>query len=83
MRQVTVSSYIPGRIRLYSRRLIGNAELSRQVYTYISNYHEIDSVDVNVVTGSVLIKYQPTLLRTNHDLAKMEQYVARHIERRK
>lgn len=82
MRSVQVSSYIPGRIRLYSKRLIGNAGLCRQVYAYISSYHEIDSVEVNVVTGSVLIKYQPGLLRTNHELAKVEQYVVKHIERR-
>lgn len=82
MRSVQISSYIPGRIRLRSRRLIGNAGLCRQVYAYISNYHEIDSVEVNMVTGSVLITYRPTLLRTNHELAKMEQYVVKHIERR-
>ena len=82
MRSVQVSSYIPGRIRLYSKRLIGNAGLCRQVYTYISSYHEIDSVEVNVVTGSVLIKYQPGLLRTNYELAKVEQYVVKHIEMR-
>lgn len=82
MRSVQVSSYIPGRIRLHSRRLIGNANLCRQVYAYIASYHEIDSVEVNMVTGSVLIKYQPTLLRTNHELAKVEQYVVRHLERR-
>ena len=74
MRSVQISSYIPGRIRLRSRRLIG--------YAYISNYHEIDSVEVNMVTGSVLITYRPALLRTNHELAKMEQYVVKHIERR-
>ena len=82
LRSVQVSSYIPGRIRLHSKRLIGNHALCKQVHAYISAYHEIESVDINGLTGSVLIQYQPTLLRANHELAQMEQYVVKHLERR-
>ena len=59
MRAVSISSYLPGRIRLHSKKLIGNAELGRKVYAYIASYKEIDEVDINVLTGSVLIIYRP------------------------
>lgn len=79
---VQVSSYIPGRIRLYSKKLIGNADLARKVYAYVASYKEIDNVDVNVLTGSVLITYQPQVLRTNRELARVENYIRTHVERR-
>lgn len=82
IRTVQISSYIPGRIRLYSPKLMGNAELGRKVYAYIASYREIDSVDVNVLTGSVLITYRPERLRTNSELARVENYIMTHVERR-
>ncbi len=82
IRAVQISSYIPGRIRLHSRKLIGNAELSRKVYAYIASYKEIDNVDINVVTGSILIVYRPEILRMNTELARVEQYIMSHVERR-
>lgn len=82
LRVVHVSSYLPGRIRLYSSRLIGNAELSRKVYAYIASYHEIDKVEVNAVTGSVLIIYRPERLRANRELGQIENYIMNHVERR-
>ena len=30
MRSVTISSYLPGRICLYSKKLVGNADLGRR-----------------------------------------------------
>ena len=42
IRSVSISSYLPGRIRLHSKKLIGNAELGRKVYAYIASYKEID-----------------------------------------
>lgn len=82
IRVVQVSSYIPGRIRLYSNKLIGNTELSHKVYAYVASYKEIDKVDINIVTGSILITYRPELLRSNKELAKVEQYIMNHVERR-
>ncbi len=82
IRAVQISSYIPGRIRLHSRKLIGNAELGRKVYAYIASYKEIDKVDINVVTGSILIVYRPDVLRMNTELARVEQYIMSHVERR-
>lgn len=82
IRTVQISSYIPGRIRLHSKKLIGNAELGRKVYAYVASYTEIDAVDVNIATGSVLIKYRPQQLRSNGELARVEQYIMNHAERR-
>ena len=83
MRSVTISSYWPGRIRLYSKKLVGNADLGRKVYAYIASYKEIDKVDVNVLTGSVLITYRPQVLRTNRELVRVENYIMSHVERRR
>ncbi|WP_296916665.1 HMA2 domain-containing protein [uncultured Megasphaera sp.] len=83
MRSVSVSSYLPGRIRLYSKKLVGNTELSRKVYAYIASYKEIDKVDINVLTGSVLITYRPQVLRTNRELVRVENYIMSHVERRR
>ncbi|MCI7048890.1 MAG: hypothetical protein MR973_04250 [Megasphaera elsdenii] len=83
MRSVTISSYLPGRIRLYSKKLVGNADLGRKVYAYIASYKEIDEVDVNVLTGSVLIIYRPQVLRTNRELVRVENYIMSHVERRR
>ena len=83
MRSVTISSYLPGRIRLYSRKLVGNADLGRKVYAYIASYKEIDEVDINVLTGSVLIIYRPQVLRTNRELVRVENYIMSHVERRR
>lgn len=83
MRSVTISSYLPGRIRLYSKKLVGNADLGRKVYAYIASYKEIDEVDINVLTGSVLIIYRPQVLRTNRELVRLENYIMSHVERRR
>ncbi len=83
MRAVSISSYLPGRIRLHSKKLIGNAELGRKVYAYIASYKEIDEVDINVLTGSVLIIYRPQVLRTNRELVRVENYIMHHAERRR
>ena len=83
MRSVTISSYLPGRIRLYSKKLVGNADLGRKVYAYIASYKEIDEVDINVLTGSVLIIYRPQVQRTNRELVRVENYIMSHVERRR
>ena len=83
MRSVTISSYLPGRIRLYSKKLVGNADLGRKVYTYIASYKEIDEVDINVLTGTVLIIYRPQVLRTNRELVRVKNYIMSHVERRR
>ena len=51
--------------------------------SYIASYKEIDKVDVNVLTGSVLITYRPQVLRANRELVRVENYIMTHVERRR
>ncbi|MBR3723384.1 MAG: hypothetical protein IKN12_11600 [Selenomonadaceae bacterium] len=70
-----VSSYIPGRIRLRSKKIVGNPKLAQRIYGELKAFQEIQSVEISVLTGSLLILYEPEILRTNPKLAKMEDYI--------
>ena len=80
LRSVDVASYIPGRIRLRSKKLIGNAKLERNIKTQLGAYNEIDAVETSLVTGSILITYEPARLRQNSELARAERYIATHVK---
>gem|GEM_PF-127743 len=83
MRTVEVAAYLPGRIRLRSKSLVGNAALGRQVYETLNNFTEIENVDVNLVTGSILIQYIPEILRQNEELFRVERYIISNVKGRK
>lgn len=82
IRSVEISSYIPGRVRLYSRKLIGNEALERQIQEQLGAFAEIDAVKTNTVTGSILILYTPAILQRNAELRKVEQYIMTHVKKR-
>ena len=82
IRTVEVSSYIPGRARLYSKRLIGNAALAREVQDRLTAFAEIDAVETSEMTGSILIRYVPETLRQNAELCKVEDYIRTHVRRK-
>lgn len=79
VRSVEVSSYIPGRVRLYNKALIGNKEKCRNVLEYLQNYAELGEIEVNELTGSILIKYNPQLLHRNKELSRVEEYIKTHV----
>ena len=81
IRTVEVASYVPGRIRLYSKKLEGNQENARKVLDYLRSYKELSDVEINTVTGSILIRYTPQLLHTNEELTKVENYIKDHARR--
>ena len=81
IRSVEVSSYIPGRVRLYSKSLMGNKGKCAEVLTYLQGITELNEVKVNEVTGSILILYNPQVLRTNKELIRVEEYVKTHARR--
>ncbi|WP_346770147.1 HMA2 domain-containing protein [Anaerovibrio lipolyticus] len=81
VRSVEVSSYIPGRVRLYSKALIGNKAKCQQVLEYLHGVGELDEVKVNEVTGSILILYTPQILRANKELIRVEEYIKTHVRR--
>lgn len=82
VRSVTVSSYLPGRVRLYSERLVGNEALSAEIRERLGAFAEIDRVETSTVTGSILIHYEPERLRRNEELRKVEAYIMTHVRRR-
>ncbi|ORT99666.1 hypothetical protein D081_1816 [Anaerovibrio sp. JC8] len=81
VRTVEVSSYIPGRVRLYSKALINNKAKCQQVLDYLQGINELDDVKVNEVTGSILILYTPQILRSNKELIRAEEYIKTHVRR--
>ena len=82
IRSVEISSYLPGRVRLYSNNLIGNEALAQQVHIQLTAFAEIDEVKVNTVSGSILILYKPEILRRNAELRKVEEYIMTHARRK-
>ena len=82
MRSVEISSYIPGRIRLRSKKLVGNPNLEQKIKNQLGAYSEINSVETNTITGSILINYVPEILRRNVDLLKAEKYIASHVKKK-
>lgn len=82
IRSVEISSYIPGRIRLHSKALIGNESAGREVKRQLLRYQEISEVETNAATGSILIRYTPQLLHTNAELTRAEEYIKTHVKPR-
>ncbi len=81
IRSVEVSAYIPGRVRLYSKSLMGNKGKCDEVLTYLRGIAELSEVQVNEVTGSILIMYNPQVLRANKELCRVEEYIKNHARR--
>ena len=81
LRSVDVASYIPGRIRLRSKKLVGNAKLEQKIKNQLGAFSEIESVETSTMTGSILITYVPEVLRRNTDLLKAENYIATHVKK--
>ena len=82
VRNVEIASYIPGRIRLYSKKLVNNDNLAREIKGELTRYAELTEVEIGLVTGSILIKYEPAILRKNAELTKAEQYIMTHAKKR-
>ena len=81
LRSVDIASYIPGRIRLRSKKLIGNNKLEQEIKRQLKAFSEIETIEISTVTGSILITYVPEVLRRNVDLFKVEKYIASHVTR--
>ena len=78
IRSTDVASYVPGRVRLYSKQLVNNASLEKRLNALV----EIERVDTNIATGSILITYEPERLRANAELRRVEDYMRTHARRR-
>ena len=82
IRSVEIASYMPGRVRLYSKNLINNPNLERDIKGNLGTFSELSEVETNTTTGSILIKYEPSVLRQNSELVKAEQYIMTHAAKR-
>ncbi len=82
IRSVEIASYLPGRVRLYLKNMIGNPSMEREVQAYLAALEGIDGVETNAVTGSILIKYDPLQLQKNAELRKVEEYIRLHARRK-
>ena len=82
VRTTDVASYMPGRVRLYSRQLVNNAALEAQVQAHLGALAEVEHVDTNIATGSILITYDPERLRANAELRRVEDYMRTHARRK-
>ena len=82
VRSLDVASYLPGRIRLYSKKLIGNASLEKKVQEKLGAFAEISAVATNTATGSILIEYNPEALRRNEELRGIEDYIIKNARRK-
>ena len=82
VRSTDIASYMPGRVRLYSKQLVNNASLEQQVHERLNALAEIECVDTNIATGSILITYEPERLRANAELRRVEDYMRTHARRR-
>lgn len=82
IRSVKISSYLPGRIRLHWKKMAGNPSLEQDVQKTLSRFRELERVETNLATGSILLQYQPEILRKNAELAKVEMYIMAHVKGR-
>ena len=82
IRSVEISSYLPGRVRLYLKSMVGNPAMEREVQSYLSALTGINTVETSAVTGSILIQYDPAQLRENAGLCKVEEYIKLHARRK-
>lgn len=82
VRTTDIASYMPGRVRLYSKQLVNNTDLERQVQAHLGTLTEIEHVETNIATGSILITYDPERLRANAELRRVEEYMRSHARRR-
>ena len=77
MRQVKVLHYLPGRIRFFARDVQHQPLLAKEALQKLRDIPEIDDCQINVETGSVLIKYQPEAVAKNPLLAEIEEIAKR------
>jgi len=76
VRTTDIASYMPGRVRLYSKQLVN------KVQARLGALMEIERVETNIETGSILITYEPERLRANAQLRRVEDYMRTHARRR-
>lgn len=78
MRGVEIAFYMPGRIRLYCLHLEGNEHYKEHIAKYLRAFADVGRVQLNHVSGSILITYDTEKIKEYPDLARVEDYIRHH-----
>ncbi len=78
MRGVEIAFYMPGRMRLYCSHLEGNAHYKEHIAKYLRAFADVGRVQLNHVSGSILITYDTEKIKEYPDLARVEDYIRQH-----
>jgi len=60
--EIDVVHYLPGRLRLRSARLKGNARAGEEARLHLAQLTGVVSAKANTYTGSLLVEYDPAVL---------------------
>lgn len=82
LRNVKIVHYIPGRLRLHCPNLVNNADVSVLITNHLQTIREIHDFKLNILTGSILLQYDPALVSQNSDLLKIHQLLLKNYSRR-
>lgn len=70
---ISVASYLPGRIRCYSPLIKNNPVNKEKLLECFREHSNVVNLDVNLVTGSVLITYSPKDIERIKELGDIEK----------
>lgn len=69
---IRIVHLIPGRVRLRSRQLRALPEAGPAIEQALAAVPGVQSVEVNALTGSILIRYEPGRLGSEEGLRRLE-----------
>lgn len=78
LRGVDIAFYMPGRIRLYCPHLTGNEHYKEHIAKYLRAFADVGRVQLNHVSGSILITYDTEKIKEYPDLMRVEDYIKHH-----
>ncbi|MGB4440353.1 MAG: HAD-IC family P-type ATPase [Sedimentibacter sp.] len=74
-----ISSNIPGRIRFKINLLYNNANVAKYFYTHLMEINEIHSVNINIYSQSLLIKYDNKKLNANKLYNSIKKLIGQYV----
>jgi hypothetical protein len=83
---IRVSHFIPGRVRLKAAAIKDNPRFARKVNELFEEIRGIKQVEVNFLTGSLLIEYEVAELRSSesaHRLGEALQHLLPQLDHEK
>lgn len=72
---IKVVHFIPGRVRLRSKDLQNNPDLAQTVENALASIPAVEHVDVNSLTGSILIAYRPREINSQNSIDALVETV--------